>query len=162
MLDVIDHFVGAYFLLFSCFLESICFYVDFGWERFAAVILQATKGNRVTPLGRRIHPEWFWKARVCYVVPVVTFGLLVSEFVHDAFIEVYGEGDYSSGLLAVGWTVFGTLLVVALTMLGDKGPSTLPPIRNVLMAEHAHHSGHLFGDSDDGGLELADEKSNTK
>jgi SNF family Na+-dependent transporter len=150
LLDVIDHFVGAYFLLFSCFVESICFQMDFGWDRFAAVIHQATKGNAATPTGRKIFPEMFWKVCVCYIVPVATFGLLLSEFVNDAFFEMYGEGDYSSGLVTVGWTVFGTLVVISLATLRDKGPSTLPAIRNLLMAEHGHS--HTYGDSDDSGL----------
>jgi SNF family Na+-dependent transporter len=150
LLDVIDHFVGAYFLLFSCGFESICFQLDFGWDRFVAVIHQATKGNPRTPTGRRIFPELFWKIRVCYIVPVATFGLLFSEFYHDVAVEMYGDGDYSPALVAVGWTVFGTLVATALSTLWDKSPSTLPPIRNVLMADHGHS--HTYDDNDESGL----------
>ena len=152
LLDVVDHFVGAYFLLFSCFVESICFTLDFGWERFAAVIHQATKGNPSTPQGRKIWFEWFWKARVCYIVPVATFGLLLSEFINDAFVEMYGGGDYSRGLVAVGWTLFGSLCVIAVSTLGDKGPSTLPLIRNVLLSDKERRN--RCADSSDVGVEL--------
>lgn len=138
LLDVIDHFVGAYFLLFSCFVESIAFQLDFGWDRFKAVIYQATKGNVTTPSGRDIWPRRYWRGCVCYVVPVATSGLLLSEFIHDAFIEKYGDGEYSNGLVGMGWAVFATLVVVSLSMLGDKGASTLPVIRNVLMSGHDH------------------------
>ena len=149
LLDVIDHFVGAYFLLFSCFVESICFHMDFGWDRFKAVIYQATKGNAATPGGRKIFPPRYWRGCVCYVVPIATFGLLVSEFIHDAFVEMYGEGEYSPGLVAVGWTVFGTLVVVSLCTLSDKGASTLPPIQNLLMAgHHVSHAGELNDDKE--------------
>jgi hypothetical protein len=130
LLDVTDHFVGAYFLLFSCFVESIAFSLDFGWERFASIILQSTKGNASTPTGRQVYPEWFWKVRVCYIIPIATFGLLMSAFVHDAFIEKYGDGDYSSGAVAVGWIVFALLVCISCATLADKGSSTLPPFPN--------------------------------
>ena len=127
LLDVIDHFVGAYFLLFSCFVESIMFRVDFGWDRFTSIILTATKGNPDTPTGRVIFAESFWKVCVCYIVPIATSVLLLSEFFNDLFVEQYGDGDYSNGVVAVGWTVFSILVCVACSTLIDKRPGMLPP-----------------------------------
>mmetsp|Transcript_16275 Transcript_16275/g.24522 ORF Transcript_16275/g.24522 Transcript_16275/m.24522 type:complete len:613 (+) Transcript_16275:137-1975(+) len=126
LLDVIDHFVGSYFLLFSCFLESLAFAWDFGWPRFSAVIREATKGNVNTPNGRDIYPARFWQVCVCYIVPLTTGGLLLSMFIRDTFFTIYGEGDYTAGLVGVGWAMFFLLVIASMTTLCDTMPGRLP------------------------------------
>jgi NSS family neurotransmitter:Na+ symporter len=117
LLDVVDHFVGAWFLLFSCLVESIMFLVDFGWDRYANAIITATRGNANTPDGRELHGYWRWTVR--YIVPVVTTFLLVSQFI-SALISPYG--DYSVGLLACGWVVFLALVLTTLSTHYDTSP----------------------------------------
>lgn len=119
LLDVIDHFVGAYFLLFSCFLESLLFSFDFGWKRYVHVLERA--------IGRELYPAKFWKVCICYIVPVATIGLLLSAFVQDVFFEPFGSGDYTRELIAFGWVVFATLVCISIGTIWDKAPSTLPP-----------------------------------
>ena len=69
LMDVIDHFIGSYFLLISCALESIMFRLDFGWERFVLSIKKATMVNPETPEGRIVWPEEFWRFTFYYTVP---------------------------------------------------------------------------------------------
>jgi hypothetical protein len=120
---VVDHFVGAWFLLFSCCMESIMFMLDFGWTRYSAAIKRATRDNASTPTGRVLSE--YWRSTVCYIVPTVTSGLLLTEFVNNAFIKQYGGGDYSADLLAAGWVVFFTLVLVALSTLSDSSMGSL-------------------------------------
>ena len=122
LLDVVDHFVGAWFLLLSCCIEAILINIDFGWDRFAMVIKTATFGNKNSPEGRDISTNPFWKVCALYVVPVATFGLLMLNFIHDAFYRMYGDGDYSTDLVAVGWTIFVLLMVLAAVTMLDKRP----------------------------------------
>lgn len=124
LLDVVDHFVGSWFLLFSCLLETIMFNVDFSWERYAALITKATVGNPNTPNGRTLHQ--YWRITVMYVVPIFTCALLLTEFINNAFVRQYGGGDYSQELLSVGWVVFFALVTIALSTLVSQylGEST--------------------------------------
>lgn len=122
LLDVVDHFVGAWFILMSCCVESILFSLDFGWDRFAAIIKQATIGNKNSPEGRNISQYPYWKYCIMYIAPIATFGLLMLNFIHDAFYRMYGDGEYTPALVGVGWAIFVFLCALTCATLGDSRP----------------------------------------
>ena len=127
LMDVIDHFIGSYFLLISCALESIMFRLDFGWERFVLSNKKATMVNPETPEGRIVWPEEFWRFTFYYTVPFFCIALFLSGLVSD-MVAQYGGGAIPTSLLAVGWSFFCVILAVMVSKFPDESPSSLPAL----------------------------------
>ena len=124
LLDVVDHFVGTIFLLVIVFLESIMFKYDFGWQRLQYALMKATYGNPGTPEGRKLFPKWLCRVDLNLTVPLIC-GLLAGYLFIDDVRVTYG--DYPGGLLAVGWSLLGLLMITTVLTLWKQDPSSLPP-----------------------------------
>ena len=83
LLDVTDRYGVSYYLLGGCFVEICMFHLDFGWDRLAAHVRQATLGNKATPNGRTFQPVWFWKLCLYVTVPAFTVVLFLQLWVQD-------------------------------------------------------------------------------
>eukprot|EP00929_Paragymnodinium_shiwhaense_P089894 TRINITY_DN500_c1_g1_i2.p1 TRINITY_DN500_c1_g1~~TRINITY_DN500_c1_g1_i2.p1 ORF type:complete len:541 (+),score=49.68 TRINITY_DN500_c1_g1_i2:203-1624(+) len=77
LLDIIDHYVCSYVLLFSCFLECIVFNRWFSFRRLVVAVKRATLGSRDCPKGRDVPLEFMWRLSLGVVIPVATIGLLL-------------------------------------------------------------------------------------
>ena len=126
LLDVTDRYGVSYYLLGGCFLEVVMFHCDFGWERLAAHVKQATAGNRATPKGRRFWPPLFWKATLYVTAPGFTSLLFLQLWWQDLSAAY---GGYPGGYQAYGWCLLMALMILTpLTMVKlDTTPGTLPP-----------------------------------
>ena len=115
----------SYYLLGGCFLEICMFHLDFGWDRLAAHVRQATLGNKATPNGRTFQPVWFWKLCLYVTVPVFTLVLFVQLWVQDLSTPY---GGYPAGYQTFGWTILMALMLLTpVTMFKvDRTPGTLP------------------------------------
>lgn len=125
VLDVVDHYVGILFLLVICFIESIIFNIDFGWERLEKALQSATHGLVGLPEGRSLFPKYLCRLDFHFTVPVMTFGLALYTFVNDLQTPY---GGYPSGLLAFGWTLLGLFFATMFVTMWKTEPSQLPPI----------------------------------
>lgn len=129
LLDVVDHYVSGYYLLFGVAVEATLFTVDFGWRRLKAHVKLSTLGNASTPSGQDVVPEWFWRLVIPTTVPSMSLGLLLYLLYADLG-EAY-EG-YPDWMQAIGWTI----LVVNLAIMPAGGlwqwkrhrSSALPPV----------------------------------
>jgi SNF family Na+-dependent transporter len=128
LLDVTDHYVQGYFILFGIALEAVMFVVDFGWRRLVVHSRLSTLLNAPdAPAGKDLSP--FWRFTMCVVVPAVCAVLFASQLAAD-MREAY-QG-YPHGLLASGWTLIGVM--VATTLFGGAwawcrwGTSSLVPV----------------------------------
>mmetsp|Transcript_112088 Transcript_112088/g.356238 ORF Transcript_112088/g.356238 Transcript_112088/m.356238 type:complete len:246 (-) Transcript_112088:273-1010(-) len=125
LLDTIDHYVVAYFLLLGVALEAVLFMVNFGWRRLAVSVKRATFGNPATPDGRKVSPELFWQFCLAVTVPVMSLFLFVYMLQAD-FQTSYER--YPDWLQGIGW--FGLSLVLAAVPIGAvlnwNGKSELP------------------------------------
>lgn len=128
LLDVTDFYVGTLFLLVVCCLESLMIQFDFGWERLSFALRLATYGNDKTPEGRSVFPYWLCRLDFTITVPLIT-GLLAIYNIQKVIREPYG--GYPGGILAVGWTFFGILIVTALTTLWKCEDGTLTPVEEL-------------------------------
>ena len=124
LMDVVDHFIGSYFLLMSCFLESIMFTLDFGWERLKASVKKATENNVETQGGRILWPEAFWNYSLKYSVPFLCASLLILGMISD-MVTMYGAGAIPGPMIAIGWCLFGCATVFVVSGLFDTTPSSL-------------------------------------
>jgi len=127
VLDVVDHYVGIVFLLVVCFIESIIFNIDFGWERLEKALQSATHGLEGLPEGRSLFPKYLCRLDFHFTVPVMTFGLALYMFIRD--LQTPYEG-YPSGLLAFGWTLLGLFFATLFMTMWKTDPSQLPPIED--------------------------------
>jgi len=127
VLDVVDHYVGVVFLLVVCFVESIIFNIDFGWERLSRALQSATRGLEGLPEGRSLFPKYLCRFDFHFTVPVMTFGLALHTFVGDLQTPY---GGYPSGLLAFGWTLLGLFFATLFVTMWKTEPSQLPPIED--------------------------------
>lgn len=128
LLDVTDFYVGTLFLLVVCCLEALMIQFDFGWERLSLALRLATYGNKSTPSGRSVFPSYLCRLDFHVTVPLIT-GFLAIYNIQKVIKDPYG--GYPSGILAVGWTFFGILIVTALTTLWKCGEGTLKPIEEL-------------------------------
>jgi len=124
LLDTMDHYVVAYYLLLGVGLEAAMAMCSFGWRRFAIAVKRATFGNSGTPNGRELRPELFWKLCLGFTVPAMCLFLFIYIFLEDATVPYQG---YPVWVQVVGWS--SLLLTVIMTPLGAllnwKGGSSL-------------------------------------
>ena len=134
LLDVTDRYGVSYYLLGGCFLEICMFHLDFGWDRLAAHVKQATVGNRATPNGRVFWPVAFWKLCLYVTVPVFTAVLFVQLWVQD-LSRPYG--GYPAGYQTFGWILLMALMLITpITMCKlDQTPGSLPASRGLAQSE---------------------------
>ena len=125
LVDVVDHFVATLFLLFVVFLEVIMLNVNFGWKRMAYALHAATVGNASTPNGRSLFPKWLCRLDFHITVPGIS-GALGLYLLQADIRSPYG--DYPAGLLALGWTLFGLLIVISFITIGRRSGGSLPDI----------------------------------
>ena len=124
LMDVIDHFIGSYFLLMSCAMEAIMFRLDFGWERYALSVKMATMGNPDTPEGRVVWPEAFWTFTFNYSAPFLCTVLFFFGMIFD-IVTGYGKGSIPLSIVAIGWTLFALAMALSVCNLHDKSPSAM-------------------------------------
>lgn len=134
LLDVTDRYGVSYYLLGGCFLEICMFHLDFGWDRLAAHVRQATVGNKATPKGRTFWPAAFWKLCLYVTVPVFTVVLFVQLWVQD-LSRPYG--GYPAGYQTFGWILLMALMLITpITMFKlDRTPGTLPESKELTQSE---------------------------
>jgi len=130
LLDVIDHYVSSYYLLFGVAVEAALFTLDFGWRRLVCHIKLATLGNRDTPNGQEVVPAWLWRSVIPTTVPVMS-SLLFLNLLHADLAEVYG--GYPAWMQRLGWS--SLLLCIVTVPIGGllawyRDPrSGLPPLQ---------------------------------
>lgn len=135
LLDVVDHYVASYFLLFGVALEAFMFTFDFGWRRLVVHVKASTIGNPRTPAGQDVVPALFWRAVIPVAVPAMSL-FLFSYTLYDDLRAAYG--GYPAWLQAIGWLLLCVLLVV--TPLGGfwqwsrRRTGTLPPLNEEELA----------------------------
>lgn len=123
LLDVVDHYVATLFLLCVVFAEAIMLNFDFGYERLASALKEATKGNKGTPDGRNLFPLWLCRIDFHFTVPVVS-GALALYLLQTDIREPYG--GYSAGLNGYGWSLFALLVIVSFLTIWKRDPGSLP------------------------------------
>jgi len=130
LLDVIDHYVAAYYLLFAVFVEAFMFSYDYKWERLVEAIREATRGNPKTPNGRELFPYYYWRFCLHFSMPVMTLFLFVYTFEAD-IEEDYGA--YPEWCQGIGWSFLSFVLFMtfAVGIYYIKGESKLPPIGGI-------------------------------
>lgn len=124
LLDVIDHFIGSYLILYSCAAEGIAFVLDFGFDRLAYSIKKATEENSGTIGGRTLFPVYFWQGTMRFTAPLLAGGLLLTNISLDC-ISKYGDGRISDYILTIGWTFFILMVLLSLSNILDRRPGTL-------------------------------------
>lgn len=129
LLDVVDHYVISYFLLFGVAVEAVMFTLDFGWRRLEVHVKASTLGNPATPGGQDVVPSWFWWAAIPATLPAMSL-LLFAYMLYDDIRAPYG--GYPDWVQAIGW--FLLTVVVAVTPLGGiwqwrkHGAGSLAPL----------------------------------
>jgi len=129
LLDVVDHYVASYYLLFGVAIEALLFTVDFGWRRLVAHVKLSTLGNSSTPNGQDVVPVALWKTVIPTTVPIMSAFLLVNLFVDDLRVAY---GGYPDWMQTLGWS-FLTFCVVLVPAGGISawlrhGQGKLPPV----------------------------------
>eukprot|EP00929_Paragymnodinium_shiwhaense_P059041 TRINITY_DN29558_c0_g1_i1.p1 TRINITY_DN29558_c0_g1~~TRINITY_DN29558_c0_g1_i1.p1 ORF type:complete len:639 (-),score=145.59 TRINITY_DN29558_c0_g1_i1:322-2238(-) len=140
LLDIIDHYVASYFLLFGCSLECIMFGRFFGFRRLVVAIKRATLGSPDTPEGRNIFMPCFWRVCLHFFVPVATIVLLL-QLIKTDIEQMYG--NYPIGLQIVGWTAIALCVgAVPLTWCRSGGSSlvAMPVEESRLQFELKQHN----------------------
>lgn len=125
LIDIVDHYAATLFLLFVVFMEVVMLNMDFGWRRLAYALREGTIGNPSTPDGRELFPKWMCRLDFHGTVPLISSILgvyLLQEDIRSPY------GDYPTGLLAFGWTIFAVLIFTSLLTLGRSGTGSLPSI----------------------------------
>ncbi|CAE6969531.1 SLC6A5 [Symbiodinium natans] len=125
LLDVIDMFVGTIFLLVVCCMESIILNCDVGWKRLACSLKAATTGNKHTPEGRNLFPRCLCRIDLHLTVPAATGLLCLYQIIHVAQ-KTYG--GYPSSLVAWGWTLLATCVVVMCLTIWKRDAGSLPAV----------------------------------
>jgi SNF family Na+-dependent transporter len=138
LLDTVDHFVAAYYLLLGCGLEALMFSADFTWRRLSVAVRESTKDAPFWRAAFRYTEPLFFFA-VTVATPIMSFGLFLYMLVQD--LEKPYEG-YPDELLAVGW-IFLFVCIFA-TIAGpwkyfasfgmSSGDSTLPALEDLVPA----------------------------
>lgn len=129
LLDVVDHYVASYYLLFGVAVEATLFTVDFGWRRLVAHVKLSTLGNPETPGGQDIVASMLWRTVVPTTVPLMSSLLLFNLFYADVKEAYGGYPDWMQGL---GWTLLVICIVIAPAFGGlawwRKREGDLPPV----------------------------------
>jgi len=127
LLDVVDHYVVGYFLLFGVAIESVMFTLDYKWPRLLAAIKVATFGNPATPRGRVLWPEWYWRVCIHFLTPAMTTFLFFYNLETDAQHKYENYPDWCQG---IGWCLFAIPLVITLVVgfRHYKERGSLPPL----------------------------------
>lgn len=125
LLDVVDHFIGTYVLLFANGYMGLIFNMDVGYENWAKALKDSTRGNHATPDGRDVWPATFWKWTMSVTAPMLPSVLLVFGLIAD-FKERYALNYAPESLVIVGYVLlFINLMPPVYTLLFHKGVGTL-------------------------------------
>jgi len=128
LLDTVDHYVVAYFLLLGVALEAVLFTVNFGWRRLAVSVKRATFGNPATPDGRKVSPELFWQFCLAVTVPVMSLFLFVYMLQADLQTPYGGYPGWVQGIGAFGLSLVLVALPIG-AVLNWNGKSELPTMK---------------------------------
>eukprot|EP00811_Abedinium_folium_P024817 NODE_3481_length_2029_cov_6.127234.p1 GENE.NODE_3481_length_2029_cov_6.127234~~NODE_3481_length_2029_cov_6.127234.p1 ORF type:complete len:416 (+),score=87.79 NODE_3481_length_2029_cov_6.127234:115-1248(+) len=130
MFTIVDHYVIAYFLLLSVFLEIVMVNFEFGWRRFLLAVQRSTIGKPGFPEGRKLPYPMFWQFCTVISIPFMT-ALLFFYSLYADMNQNYDNLPYK--LQLVGWVlittcVVGTFVLSGPNLVGGKGLSTLPDL----------------------------------
>ena len=103
ILDVVDNYVGINFLLYLCFLESIVFIFDFGYQRLERALKKATDGKR------SLWPKYQCYFDFYFAIPVFCLGLFIYQIYYnitDGYLPDYPRIEIA------GWVLLAACLLL--------------------------------------------------
>jgi NSS family neurotransmitter:Na+ symporter len=127
VLGMIDMYIGTMLLLFICCCEGFIFNFGMGWKRLTLALQAATIGNKGSPNGRSLFPNWLCRLDLHVTVPIGTGFLFIYQFV-DLARNPYG--GYPASTNGWGWALLVVGLAIAFSTIWKRGESQLPPIED--------------------------------
>jgi len=138
LLDIFDHFVTSYFLLFGVAMEGLLFTFYFGYTRMTTHVKLTTHGNSGTPEGQDVTPSFLWKFAIGITMPLFSFVLFFQLFYKD-IVENYGTSEsqpegFPQWMRTIGWLQLVTLMVITFGVGFVQGKAKpagdLPPLQD--------------------------------
>ena len=125
LLDMVDMFVGTVFLLYLCFVETCILNFDYGWKRLAHALKAATIGNKSTPQGRSVFPNWLCRFDFHGTVPLATGFLFFYQLVK---LGMTNYESYPMSTNGWGWFLLSLGIAISLSTIFKRDATKLPPI----------------------------------